>query len=322
MKIFNEFRYFIQWFIKEYRMYRNPIDIKFYNHWSTFFTENLPHKQWFYRFIKNRKITTPLTFFSIDGYRCFIDFFRGKKVFFTGEYLHQDCFDKRWQKYADHCVDQVNLSLGFDDISHENYLRFPLWIMYFVHPEMTFEQLERKITIINDPYYRLNSNRNRFACQISHHDKNGIRRKLINLCNKIDNVTCAGNFMNTTTELHSQYNDNKQKYLNNFKFNICPENVSARGYVTEKILDAFVGGCIPIYWGGGEKEWIEPDIFNPEAFLYYEEGKEEELLMQIKELWEDKEKYLKFIQHPPFTQNAAKIIWEKITELEHRLKNL
>ena len=322
MKILKELRYFTQWFMKEYRMYKHPIDIKFYNHWTTFFNENLPHKQWFYRFVKNRKITTPLTFFSIDGYRWFINFFKGKKVFFTGEYLHQGCFDKRWQQYADHCVEQVDLSLGFDDIVHKNYLRFPLWIMYFVQPEMNFEQLEKKIAAINNPNYRLNSNRTRFTCQISHHDKNGIRKKLIDLCNNIDKVACAGNFMNTTTELHSEYNDDKQLYLKNFKFNICPENVSAKGYVTEKILDAIVGGCIPIYWGGEEKKSVEPDIINPKAFLYYEKGKEQELLLQIKELWEDEEKYFEFIQQPPFMPKAAEIIWGKITELENRLKKL
>ena len=111
-------------------------------------------------------------------------------------------------------------------------------------------------------------------------------------------------------------------YLRKFRFNICPENASSKGYITEKILDAFVGGCIPIYWGGGKKEWIEPEIFNQEAFLYYEEGKEDVLLSQIKELWTNQEAYQKIVSVPPFKKDAAKILWAKVTEVENRLRNL
>jgi hypothetical protein len=320
--ILSEIRYFIRWAIKEFKMYKNPIDIKFYNHWSTFLTENLPHQKWFYRFIKNRNINTSLTFFSIDGYRWFISCFPEKKVFFTGEYLQNGCFDKRWQSFADHCVNQVNLSMGYEYIQHPNYVRFPLWMMYFVKPEASLASLQAQIDSINAPTYRTAPQRTRFACQISHHDKNGIRKKLISLCNQIENVTCAGNFMNNTQELHNSYADNKLAYLKNFKFNICPENYSSKGYVTEKIIDAFVGGCIPIYWGGASKDSIEPEIINPESFLYYQEGKEELLLAQIQELWTDEEKYLEFISRPPFKENAAHIIWQKIQEIENRLKKL
>ena len=303
-------------------MYKNPIDIKFYNYWGTFLTENLPHRMWLYRFMKNREIKTNPTFFSVFGYRWFLKKYKGKKVFFSGENLSDGCLDKRLLSFSDHCLNEVDLSLGYDYIKNPKYMRFPLWIMYFVKPEMSYKDLEKQITSINASSYRLNKERTQFTCQISHHDKNGIRKKLINLCNEIDQVTCAGNFMNTTEDLLLKYKDDKQKYLRNFKFNICPENASNKGYVTEKIIDAFVGGCIPIYWGGGKKEWIEPDIFNHRAFLYYEEGNEEELLLQIEELWENKEKYTAFIEHPPFMPNAAEIIWQKITELEKRLRHI
>ena len=322
MTIITHLKRFISWGLKELRMFFSPIDIKFYNHWSTFLTENLPHNMWFYRFMKNRKIDTKVTFFSVFGYRWFMNFFWGKKVFFSGEYLGEGCFDKSWQQYKDYCLEEVDLSLGFDYIDHKKYMRFPLWIMYFVQPEMTFEQLEKRIALINHPDYRLNQNRTRFCCQISHHDKNGIRKTLIDLCNNVYKVTCAGNFMNTTNELQSQYNDDKQQYLRNFRFNICPENVSAKGYVTEKILDAIVAGCIPIYWGGDKKELIEPDIFNLDAFLYYEEGKEQELLTQVKELWEKDKLYKNFIKTPPFKKNAAEVIWKKMLQLENRLQKI
>ncbi len=42
----------------------------------------------------------------------------------------------------------------------------------------------------------------------------------------------------------------KIEYLKKYKFSICYENASnLNGYITEKIFDCFVAGCIPIYWG-------------------------------------------------------------------------
>lgn len=43
--------------------------------------------------------------------------------------------------------------------------------------------------------------------------------------------------------------DIKQKWLEGYKFNICFENSSYLGYLTEKLFDAYNAGCIPIYWG-------------------------------------------------------------------------
>ena len=41
----------------------------------------------------------------------------------------------------------------------------------------------------------------------------------------------------------------KMSWLQSYKFNICFENSSYPGYLTEKLFDAFISGCIPIYWG-------------------------------------------------------------------------
>ena len=42
----------------------------------------------------------------------------------------------------------------------------------------------------------------------------------------------------------------KEDTLNRYKFSICYENVmNIPGYITEKIFDAFIAGCVPIYLG-------------------------------------------------------------------------
>jgi hypothetical protein len=57
----------------------------------------------------------------------------------------------------------------------------------------------------------------------------------------------------------------KREVMNSFKFALCFENCAFPGYVTEKIFDCFLAGCIPVYFGA-------PDIadFVPsETFVDY-----------------------------------------------------
>ncbi len=50
----------------------------------------------------------------------------------------------------------------------------------------------------------------------------------------------------------------------NYKFVIASENSIKDGYVTEKILNAFYSGAIPVYWGTEKVK----DFFNPKSFIY------------------------------------------------------
>ena len=51
--------------------------------------------------------------------------------------------------------------------------------------------------------------------------------------------------------------------MNTFKFLICFENEQAYPYITEKLGNAWLAGCIPIYWGTSK---VVED-FNPSTFI-------------------------------------------------------
>lgn len=52
--------------------------------------------------------------------------------------------------------------------------------------------------------------------------------------------------------------------LSQFKFMLCFENSSDPYYLTEKIMNAWLGGTVPVYWGCSKAlEWL-----NPKSFLY------------------------------------------------------
>ncbi|HLF31166.1 MAG TPA: glycosyltransferase family 10 [Xanthomonadales bacterium] len=43
----------------------------------------------------------------------------------------------------------------------------------------------------------------------------------------------------------------KMRTLTQYNFNLCFENCDEDGYITEKIIQALMAGCVPLYWGGG-----------------------------------------------------------------------
>ena len=49
--------------------------------------------------------------------------------------------------------------------------------------------------------------------------------------------------------LNPSFCEDKIKTISNYKFTFCFENISMKGYVTEKIIDCLVTGTIPIYLG-------------------------------------------------------------------------
>lgn len=56
--------------------------------------------------------------------------------------------------------------------------------------------------------------------------------------------------------------EKKRKLLEQYKFNICFENMSYPGYVTEKIIDAILAGTIPVYWGAPDiSDYVPEDVF-------------------------------------------------------------
>jgi len=51
-----------------------------------------------------------------------------------------------------------------------------------------------------------------------------------------------------------------------YRFALVMANRKHTGYITEKIINAFLGGAIPIYYGTIEVF----DIFHRDAFVYYD----------------------------------------------------
>lgn len=82
---------------------------------------------------------------------------------------------------------------------------------------------------------------------------------------------------------------NKAEVLRASRFTIAYENVrDLPGYITEKILDAFSAGCVPIYWGASDvTRYIPSDCFIDRRFF----RNNEDLFLHLKNMKEQQYRY-------------------------------
>mmetsp|Transcript_9217 Transcript_9217/g.13424 ORF Transcript_9217/g.13424 Transcript_9217/m.13424 type:complete len:395 (+) Transcript_9217:85-1269(+) len=83
-------------------------------------------------------------------------------------------------------------------------------------------------------------------------------------------------------------------FYHDYRFALVMENKNHDGYVSEKIVNAFLGGVVPIYYG-------TPDIFklfNRKAFIYYDIEKPQEAWKQIQYLENNKTAYEEMLAEP------------------------
>lgn len=233
------------------------------------------------------------------------------KVFFSGENV------ELYPDYADYLLGEVDLALGLDYLDDELfYLRFPFWIMYFIPPNADYETVKSKLHSMANYSYDFNKERS-FCTLISSHDRNGIRARMSDLVEKAGPITYAGAFRNNTRDLRRKFNNSKWYYLSLFKFNICPENSNKNGYVSEKLFESIMTGCVPIYWGSNNNP--EPEILNQDAIIFYDD-QGHCLSLDLQELNTNTKLYRDFVLQERFRPTAAEYVWDKMNELESRFR--
>ena len=139
--------------------------------------------------------------------------------------------------------------------------------------------------------------------------------------NAIQDVDSAGRFLHNNDLLDSRYHQDKHRYLQTYQFNICPENSNHKGYVTEKIFDAILAGCIPIYWGSDNEP--EPELINSNTILFWNNNNDNSTLSsEVLRLINDKEYYLYFKNLPRLSSEATDIVWQYFTNLETHFRSI
>jgi hypothetical protein len=191
--------------------------------------------------------------------------------------------------------------MGFDYMDGKNYIRIPLWLLYFFTPIDTKDMIQKKLSEFSTVYKKT-----KFCALIAGHDAlYNMRTDIFNLASKIARVDCPGKLLHNDDTLHNEFNNNKCLYLRQYYFNICPENSNSPGYVTEKLFEALYGGCIPVYNGGGGGD-PEHGIINPGCFLWYEPDTDNSgLIAEMRKLYTNEGVYESFKKRPIFLDTAV-----------------
>ncbi len=239
---------------------------------------------------------------------------------------------KKYREYKTYLDGLPSLAMGFDYSGAEHYRRFPLWLMYLFPPKVAVKasvaEIQKRLDEIEE---QSSGSKTKFAAMVASHDGYASKKKVtgyVEIVSRteitekvatIDFVHCPGKLLHNDNSLHNEYDNDKKVYLEQFLFNICAENASVKGYVTEKIFEALEAGTIPIYWGDCNPE---PTILNPQRIIFWDKSQSEDVLSTIKELYVNMEKREQFLRAPLFVNTAAQEICDRFSCLRRDLERL
>jgi hypothetical protein len=144
-------------------------------------------------------------------------------------------------------------------------------------------------SILDEKYYKIH-NKKKLISMVYSHKKQltghkmrfAIAEKLIPKINFSDKIDLFGSGTGV-------YLEDKADACLDYMFQIAIENSKVKNYYGDKILDCFVTGCIPIYWGCPNIG----DFFDKRGIMVFETANElKDILLSINE-----EKYISMLQY-------------------------
>ncbi len=218
------------------------------------------------------------------------------KIFFTGENIIPD-------------FNLCDYAIGFHEICfNDRYFRMPLYHIY----KTAYKKAMCRHTYDNSFYLN-----RKFCCSvISNSLGNPSRTQMLELLNQYKKLDNGGRYKNNIGKCII----NKIEFESNYKFVLCFENSSTAGYTTEKLLEGFAGGGIPIYWGNPNVE----NEYNGKAFVNcHRFSSLQEAMNYIRELDKDDSKYLSVVKESIFGNGGEAGRYEIIQQgIEEFLKHI
>jgi hypothetical protein len=148
---------------------------------------------------------------------------------------------------------EFDLCLGYDQSDEDlNVQYFPVWYLNFNWPFQVPKPTRWEFSLFTKQ--RDLAPRLRNACVFSSY-VDPARTRLIEAVRQALPVSYFG-------AAWGNFVTNKQLISRNFGFQVCPENDIYPGYLTEKLFESYLAGCIPI-WTGNDVS----GLINPRAFL-------------------------------------------------------
>lgn len=204
--------------------------------------------------------------------------------------------------------DHFNYIISFTrDLEYtKKHFRIPYWIYRFYEHDLQLSDLQRSTFVRNAASIEAAYTSRRF-CNFVYSNpvefRRGVAHKLsqyrqVDFGGKVDtNISESERSEITPSLLGTAGLAQKKRWLSKYRFTFAFENSSTEGYTTEKILDAFVAGSVPLYWGNLR---IKNDGFNPRAFVNYSESPGESFYSRVEQLDQNQDAYMEMASQPVF----------------------
>jgi len=199
---------------------------------------------------------------------------------------------------------ECDYALTFNYLDDPRHLRLPLYVIYAHSEELSqVPPLHQPGATPSEPPEAVLARKNKFCAFVVGNVHRRATRKRVDFFQRLSrykHVDSGGRALNNIGGPIPGGSAGKVAFLRPYKFNICFENKSLPGYTTEKIYEAMLARCIPIYWGSPRVH----EEFNPKSFLnYFDFPDEEALIQRIIEIDNNPELHLEYLRQPIFHNN-------------------
>ncbi|MBP3197571.1 MAG: hypothetical protein J6N21_11275 [Butyrivibrio sp.] len=231
---------------------------------------------------------------------------RVKYLFFSAfgnDYLNFSCV--RIFVTGENLFPNYNLcdyAIGFEHMDFEDrYIRFPIYL-WDRYASDYIRMADDRLSIIGD------SPENRKFCAIVVSNDNFADPMRENFFRELSNykrVDSGGQAFNNIG-LSGGVKD-KNEFLAGYKFSIAFENTSYSGYCTEKLMQAFSAGTVPIYWGDKRAK----EVFDENAYIDCTGQSIEQAIKKVQDIDQNDELYNKMLKTYPLIDRNHKAVMEE-----------
>lgn len=258
------------------RVIKPPVSVYFHNFWDgfiektdamdcSFFIKLLEKTYERQIHISSNPDNADILVESIFGYMSYLEYKKWTAtILFTGETHY--CNNQNVDKYD--CV------LGFEETGG-NFVKCPLYIIFLMSNPSIISQING-----TSDTSEISSSQNQIippnnASVIISNVHGGVRLAFLDHLEEKMKINYGGKYKNNVGQVVSgQFNSPEMTdFYKKGKFAITMENGDRPYYITEKIVNGFRSGVIPVYWGTSKIT----EYFNPRRFLHLKSASQDEM---------------------------------------------
>lgn len=232
------------------------------------------------------------------------------RIFYTGENVA-----------ADPNVYKFDTAFTFDHIEDDNHIRLPLWMLN-IHYLTTRYQLSMDNLIYRKSNHIDIFNR-KFCGYVQRNPGCEYRNRAFDrISSEVSRIDAGGPHKNNIGYVIPRDDKGilrKFEWLQNYKFSLAYENSSTAGYITEKVLEAYIGNTVPIYWGSPtvEMDFNQAAFINRHSFI-----SEEHFLDEIRITNENSERYKDYYYQPLMIEYHKAKYFNQLIKIRAKLREI